>query len=335
MSEKTRNLIVGVTGLVGLAGVVFLLLLFGYAPAWLERGYEVRVKLSNASGLTTDSRVRLSGIDVGRVVDVYLNEPSRRGVEVVALIRHEVLIPLNVRVRAESPLIGGSPSLSIEIDDAPDPGKQSDETFPTDDTAMIEGESLSIVSQFAGELEAAIREPTQQVSRIADDFARLTDAWSKVGDNLNRLTSVVTTQQVDDGQAMGNLTTVLARADQRFKELRAVTKGLDRWVNNEKFYTDATATVAEARKLMQRFNDGIDRLEKRYIAVADDLAGVLGSVHAMINTAASTKGTVGKLISDPALYNNLNDTVQRLEVALDEFRLLIQKWKAEGLPVQF
>ena len=106
MSEKKVNFIVGVTAIVGLAGMMFLLLMFGHVPSWMESGYEVIVRIDNASGLTQDSRVRLSGIDIGRVTLVRLRGGAQQGVEAVTLIKEDVRVPAGVRVRAESPLLG-------------------------------------------------------------------------------------------------------------------------------------------------------------------------------------------------------------------------------------
>ena len=77
------------------------------------------------------------------------------------------------------------------------------------------------------------------------------------------------------------------------------------------------------------------QLAQRYAGVADDLVGVIGSARAVIDKARTGSGTIGKLFHDPSLYENLNDTVDRVQQSLDEFRLLVQKWKAEGMPVQF
>ena len=86
MTERSRNVAVGLTAIAGLAGVCVLFLLFGYVPAWLEDGYDLRVRLTTASGLTEGSRVKLSGIDIGRVVGVSLEPPPQKGVIVTTLI---------------------------------------------------------------------------------------------------------------------------------------------------------------------------------------------------------------------------------------------------------
>ena len=354
MKEQTRNTIVGLTAVVGIVGFLGLMLLFGYLPTWLERGYEVRVSLANASGLTDGSRVKLSGIDIGRVIRVDLQQPSRPGVVVTTLIREDVLVPRAVRVEAESPLLGGSPTLAFDVSKLTP--EQTADLLPTDGTAEIEGEALTLVSQFAGELQAAITEPTQQFQqmverfdKIGDSFERLSEEWRQVGSNLNQLTDARGVEDVDSGQVTGNLTTVLARTDQRLAEIHGIIQGVDRWVNNPELSENVQAAVVNVRDLTERFKQSVDgadgliaesrlhldRLTKRYIAVADDVSAAVGSLRQAIDKTHTTNGTIGKLLNDHTLYDNLNDSFKRLQKAMTEFQLLIQKWKEEGLPIQF
>ncbi len=333
MTEKTRNIIVGITALCGLAGVMFLLLLFGYAPEWLEGGYEVRVHLDNASGLTQGSRVRLSGIDVGRVTQVNLRDQLQHGVEVVTLIHDGVRIPAGVHVKADSPLLGGNPSLALEVGHLD--RQEMQQLLPTDGHAVIRGQSLTLVSQFTGELQAAIEEPAQRFEQMADRFDLLSQEWTVVGQNLNRLIEHRSIERVDAGLTSGNLTTVLDRTDQRLREIKQLLEALSQWANNTQLREDVASTIANANQVVQKLSDGIEALEGRYVAVADGLSGAIGSIRQILNQATDGAGSVGKLFYDPSLYDNLNDSAQRLETALDEFRLMVQKWKAEGLPVQF
>lgn len=314
-------------------GGLCLLLLFGYVPAWLEQGYEVRVRLSNASGLTEGSRVRLSGIDVGRVTSVTLRNSLEQDVEVVTLVRKDVRVPQGVRVSAESPLLGGNPSLAFDVKLIT--GQQVHKWLPADGTAVIQGESLTLVSQFAGELEAAIHEPAKQFEKLAQRFTDLSEQWTLVGKNLNQMLEMRSADQVDSQQTAANITTLIARADARFGELEAVIAGLDHWVNDTQLQDNVRTTADNARRLTQQAQESLLRLEKRYVAVADDLAGVIGSARVLTDRARTGQGSIGKLFNESNLYDNVNDSVQRMQKAIDEFRLLVQKWKAEGLPVQF
>ncbi|MDP6059398.1 MAG: MlaD family protein, partial [Pirellulaceae bacterium] len=133
MSERIRNIIVGITMLLGIVGVAVMMLLFGYAPAWLDRGYSVTIQMNSASGLAVGSRVRMSGTDVGRVTSVRLAEPPNWGVVLEAMIKHDVRLPEGVRVSVESSILGGSPALTFEI-----PPQRDGAMLPTDGRGRIE-----------------------------------------------------------------------------------------------------------------------------------------------------------------------------------------------------
>ncbi len=347
MTDRIRHLAVGMTAIGGLGGIFFLLILFGSVPAWLESGYEVHVRLANASGLTPDSRVKLNGIDIGRVIGVRLDDPPRLNTVITALIREDVHVPLGVRVQAQSPLLGGNPTLAFKIERIA-PGTEG-KNLPIDGSAVIEGEALTMVSQFAGEMQAALSEPTAMLKRVTKDFQRLSEEWTLVGANINRLIEHRTAAQVDSGSAAANLSSVLARADQDLTELRKLIDGLNRWVGDTELWDEVHATVASVRQTSEKIGDGadqttvlidqtrlnLDRLTARYTAVADEAAGLITLLRPAIEKVRDGDGTVGKLLHDPALYNRLNDAAERLEQVLVEGRLLIQKWSAEGLGVQF
>ena len=62
---------------------------------------------------------------------------------------------------------------------------------------------------------------------------------------------------------------------------------------------------------------------------------LLRSLQSVAEKADRGDGSIGKVLNDPALYNNLNDALERMKQALKELQLLIQKWKKEGVPVDF
>ena len=54
----------------------------------------------------------------------------------------------------------------------------------------------------------------------------------------------------------------------------------------------------------------------------------------LVAKADTKDSTIGMLLSDPQLYHNLSDSAERIKLMTDEARLLIEKWKAEGLPIR-
>jgi phospholipid/cholesterol/gamma-HCH transport system substrate-binding protein len=332
MKESTISTIVGATTLAGLIGLAYLLTAVGGLSKAFESGYRVTIELPTAGGLHENSRVIYNGIDVGRIESVRFQDPPKVGVVAVALITNQqVQLPDDVKVTARFPsLLGGSAVADIGRETGPVTGH-----LPTDNSAVIMGEPAVDFSLIAEELRNALGGPMQEFQRISDNFDALSKEWKLVGENINQLVEMRSTNAVDDGEAIGNLATVLARADTRLVELRQAIDGINQYVNDEELRDDVRTAAANARSVSQRANDSLDTLRTRYVAVADDLSAAVQSMQMLADTTLEGGGTFGKMVSDPALYENLNDASERLKAAIDDVRLLVEKWKAEGLPVQF
>lgn len=332
MDERRRNIVVGLTTVAGVIGLVALLMLFGYLPGFLERGYLIRVELPRAAGIHPDSRVRYSGIDIGSVESVRLQEPPETGVVVTARINPGVRIPRQARASVVSQLLGGGASLDFSLVEPLPPDAQY---LPTDNTAIVDGDIPDLASTLAQELRDALEEPVANLERVSTQFEQLSREWTQVGANVNRLLEARDPAAVDAGEMAGNVATIVARLDQRLAELRTVLAGVNAYVADEQLRDDIRQTAANAREITASVDQNLETLVEHYVAVADDLSQTLAMMRATVEQARQPDGTLGKLLADPQLYNNLNDAAQRLQQAIDEARLLVEKWKSEGLPVQF
>jgi phospholipid/cholesterol/gamma-HCH transport system substrate-binding protein len=361
MTEKMRNVAVGFTAVVALVGAGVILMLFGYVPALLEGGYELRVKMSNAGGLAPGSAVHLSGIEIGRIKTIRLLEAPPGAVVAVAQIKAGVRIPEGVRARTESTLLGGTFTLALDASHLPPESQPA--YLATNGTAAITAETATLASniqgtlartevrfeQLANDFAKASVQLTNDFSDVTKAFRDLSTQWTAVGKNVNTLIEPRTPEQVDAGQAAGNLSSTMARVDQRLKGLQETIDGINKWVNDAQMHEDVRQSVANTRKLTEKAaataerlqetvdNAGknVDRLTTRYLAVADDLSGAVLSMRKTIDLAREGDGTLGKFLRDPRLYDNLNDSAQRLSESIIEFKTLLQKIKKEGLPVQF
>lgn len=323
MTERTRNFWVGVTSLFGILGLAFMLLLFGYVPDLIRGGYSITVELPSASGLHEGGIVTFRGIEVGQVKSVQLNQPPDPGVLATLNINEDIRLPANVYAVLEGSVFGTSARLALHADGWND-NDGPPQTLATDGSAVITGTSASAAQTF---------------DQLSLQLTRLTDEWVEVGANLNALIEPRNADAVDAGDVLGNASTVLARLDKRLAELEEVMAGVDRYVNDPQMYADFQAAAANARQLTGKLNEqlpeDIAALRTRYLALADDLNAAITTLRQSLDATRRGDNTVGKLLTDPTLYDNMNDSFERLQTALDELRLLLEKWKAEGLPVQF
>lgn len=337
MNESQRNIIVGLTAFAALVGLAGLLVLFGYVPSYMKTGYEVRVMLNHAGGLHADSGVTLSGISIGQVTSVQLT-PDRSGVIVTALIEPEYRIPAGASVRVSAPVFGGGATIDFAAR-KPDPQAADEVAYlPTDGSAVVDGK---VISSYA------------QLERLSEKIEQVALEWSGVGTRVKELIAPRDPAQVDAGDIDANLSTVLVRVDSRLSEIEDIVEGIRRYTDDQQMYEDVRQTVSNSRQVAERvtghvetvaqrvdqvsetMNEAVTTLRNRYVAAANDLTKAVDSTRKLIDKVRDGKGTAGKLVNDPALYDNLDDAGKRLQKAIDELRLLAEKWKAEGVPIQF
>ncbi len=359
MTDRIRNIMVGVTTLAAMACVAILLLLFGYVPAFISPGYTVHAHLPHSQGINDASRVWLYGIDVGHVEAIDLAPFPERGVKLTMRLRKDVNVPLGTRVIINTPLLGGTASISLDTSSV-DTTKPV-EYLPTDGSAELHPEpaSAGLESRVAQELRAALETAAgnlqKELSTRLDKYDalivkvdELSTEWTHVARNINQITSPRSPESVDKGEQPGNLASAATRMDDRIKELQASIASINQWAGDEKLREDIQVAAANARKISEKLDasvtqinevtagakEQIDRLTTRFVASADDLSAAIKSMNQTLADIREGKGTTGKLITDPALYNNLNDTVQRMGKAADEFKLMIEKMRKEGIPLQ-
>lgn len=325
-------MLTGIVTLGALLGLAWLIYVFGEVPAWFSGHYPVKVRLADAAGLGPGSRIYLNGLDIGKVESLRLMDDPSQGVEAVAFIRPQYRIPTRCEVRVISSVFGGSSRLDITI--PPPPEDRSADTaaqhLPTDGSAVLRADTES----FTERLESAFAQRFDKFDMIADQIGDLSDEYLAVGKKINALLEPRTPEQVDTG-VPANLTSVLARADADLAEMRKAIDAINKLVADEKLQTDIRATVANTRKLTENADKQLAKLTTRYVGLADDLSKTIKQVDGLIAEARTGQGTLGKLIGDPKLYDALTDAANRLSDALTEAKLLIEKWKAEGVPIQY
>ncbi|QNN23946.1 MCE family protein [Planctomycetales bacterium ZRK34] len=340
MKERTRNTIVGFTALAGLIAVAWMAFMFGELEEWTADTYPVTVELNNATGITAGSRIKLSGIDVGFVEALDFADGTATRVVMNCRIDSKYDIPANATVTSTGSLLGGASTLAITpaMDEQGNVIPSDGKHVPRDGSGNIKGTVVSMSQQFteiARDLRDQLRPQLKNFGKVSERIIALADEYKAVGEKLNAMLEKRSIADVDAGKVDANFTTVVARVDSRLAELRETLDRINKVVGDEKLLGDIRATATNARELTADARTKLDALTTRYVALADDLSKSLSSMDKLLVDARTGKGTLGRVMQDPALYNNLTDAAARLNEALKQAQLLIEKWKAEGLPVQF
>jgi hypothetical protein len=98
---------------------------------------------------------------------------------------------------------------------------------------------------------------------------------------------------------------------------------------------DATLSANRIGALADSLAADAASLRASALPVLDRASGTLQELEQVLIAARSGKGTMGRLMQDPALYEGLSDAAKRLDDALIKLNLLLDKIRAEGLGVEF
>ena len=293
MKETTRNFVIGIVAILGVAGFAFLLLLFGNLTTSLRQKYDVTVQANQAMGVRLGSQVTLVGVPIGEVKAVTVVIDSENPVQIILNIEGSIDIPAGVEATVSTSLIGGTARLDFSI---PIGYTTGGATLPHDGNAIV-------TAKFEG-LE-------ERLSRT--------------------------------------LSEKLAGLDLAMRRIDELGKDAQKWLGDEQMLADAKSAVAKANDLIDATSSTVMALTKTANSlqgnanallasvqpVFDQLSKTLAQVELLTKQAQDGKGTVGQLMSNPDLYNSLNDSAQRLKSTLGEVELLMKKVRAEGLGVKF
>lgn len=342
MREVTRNFLVGITSMAALVGLAVLLLLFGELDQFVESRYQVTLKINDAAGLHDGSEVLLDGVRVGTVSKAVLSSDPQYPVLVAMMIEQSVRIPESVSPHIDVALIAGGAVLQLQTSPPP-PGSQLT-YLSTDGSASITGRYRPYLAELTEQLDQRM----QPLVKALEDFQRLADTYVTLGKNLNELVQPQTPQDLAKGE-MPNLRTAVAKLNAAMDDAQAALSLAKQWLGDDQLRADAKGAVQKANVLIDRATAAVDRFTKladglgadaqdlvhRLMPVADELGATLEEIRRVMLAASTGKGTIAQLLNNPDLYNALNDSAQRLDAALIEARLLIEKIKSEGLPIRY
>jgi phospholipid/cholesterol/gamma-HCH transport system substrate-binding protein len=340
MTDRTRNIALGLTTLIALLGLGWLLMAFGELAITGPDRYTLLLRVADAGGVTGTSEVTLNGVSVGRIVAAATDVDPRRGVILTLAIDRAVRIPTDVGVRIQQDFLG-STRLALVAHPA------------------SEGTELSYFEPGAefrrdvrGQIESLTAQLTARMDEIADaaaSFKELSETYVRVGERLEAVLLPRTPEDVDAGAGPANLPSTLARLD-------TAIASANQWLGDESLRTDAQSTVTSARSLLEKASTAVDAwttaaqsLDSRtadlstraadtmasFTRSTEELNAMLTQARTVMRSIADGQGTLGQLATNPDLYKSLNDAAMQLEEALRDARLLIEKFRVEGVPIQF
>ncbi len=250
------------------------------------------VKYDNVDGLAIAAPVTISGLPVGSVKKITLQEAT--GKLVVELqIKSNFPISKSSTAQMYSPSALGGKQIAI---------------IPNllDKSSAVSGDYLKSAEK-QGITDALI----SQVGPVKDKL-------EKVLDNAN--TMLVNVNQVLDKDTKANLQSSLDNLNQTLAQFKQASIQVNELLTDNK--SKISSTISNIDKVAANFSKISDSLSKVNISqTVKKLENTLASVDKIMLDLQSGKGSMGKIFKDETLYNNFSKTAKELGLLLQDVRL--------------
>ena len=334
MNDRVMQFRVGVMVLATAIIAGILIVLFGDLPSLVQATYPLKMDFADARGVSQGTPVRKNGILVGRVATVTLNE--RGGVTVVADVDSYVPIYKDEQPRIATTLLGDAEIQLV-------PGRIVPPRQRIAPNEVLQGavsrdpfEAFATLEPKLGTALESLTEASESVAKLSANLDRLLlgedDTFSKMVQKTEKALDAFSL-------AMDNINDVMGDANAR-ANLKETLNGLPAVMNDLRTTVQGIGTTVDTADRNLRNLEGLTRpLGERgegMVAQVDKTIGRLDEVlqQATFFTRAlnESEGTLGKLVRDPKVYDdlaqaaaNVNNLTRELRPIVDDVRVFTDK----------
>lgn len=252
------------------------------------------VEYNSIQGLNEASLVTINGLQVGRVSKIKFNEnPEKRGGLLVRFtLENDFVFSKQSIVRIYSPSPLGGSNLAIL------PSYEGDNAMSGD---TLTGEIESSLFTSIGERLDPIQQKLDQVLEGADSL-------------------LVGLNQVLDKKSRKSLNRSILGLEYTVSDVRKTLKGVNTILEDNQ--DNLAATLTNAKTITDNFSQvSKDLAEANLSETIKEFETTLANVNGLLANMKDGKGTLGKLITDDKMYNNLTNASKEMEELLREMKL--------------
>lgn len=317
MNERKMQFRLGVLVVTVILILAIMVLALG-RPETFKRGYPVRVMFTNAGGVMEGTPVRNSGILIGRVSGVDLAEDGG-AIVTVKMDEDRKLLP-NQTFRIAFTSVLGDVQLEVVREKKPEDVKT---TIAADGKTILVGKPALDPMQQIGSLQTKLSQAIDVITVTGthlDEFICKTDKLidrnesniNKFFDELNGTVDTIRTtfENLNDivgdeksrqnfKSALDGMPQLIENSQEAILQMNRTFAKVDENLENLKCFTEPLGE--RGPRLVDNIDDGLENLKV--------LTARLSHLAAMID---NTEGTLGQLIHDDSLYQNLNQASKNI-----------------------
>lgn len=284
------------TGILVVAGLLLIVFTFNYLKGQnlLDSSRKVYAMYDNVEGLATSSPVTINGHTIGKVQKIELDKDSegKLKVKVLLLIEDEFEFSKNSKAQLyDTSLIGGKAIAILPASDGEN-AKSGD---------VLQGIQKASLTESLGQTLTPLQAKLQTVMTSADSLIT----------NIN---------EVFDEKTKTNLQTAIGELGSTISSFKTLSNSLNGLVADNKANLDKTLTNLDS--ISTDLSKVSSSLSKADLAkVINDFDAAIVNLDNILAKVEKGEGTIGKLMTDEELYNNLEGATRELEELLKDIKL--------------
>ena len=283
------------TSILVIAGIVLFIFGFNYLKGQnlLDSSRTFYAVYDNVEGLTPSMPVTINGLIVGKIIDINFKDDNSGKLLVKLLVDSDFQFSKNSKAELyETGLIGGK---AIAI-------------VPAFDNA----ENAKSDSYLEGSVKAGLSElVNQKLTPLQGKIENMMVSADSLLNNLN---------QVFDAQTKANLKKSIASLSSTIESFKSTSLSLNQTIKNNQDKIDNVLTNAD--KLtgdLAKITNTISESDLK--KTISNLETTLQNFDKIIANLEKGEGSMGKLLKDEALYNNLKGASKEMEELLEDIKL--------------
>ena len=261
---------------------------------------------NSTSGIQEAAPVSINGLNIGKVTDIrFLNENSSK-ILIELTVYDPIFIPSNSVARIFSLDLLGTKNIEIEFGNSLNPALDGD---------TLKGSMQMSISEEVNKQVAPIKEKAENLLASLDTMVTVIQSVfnSETRKSLNASFLSIQTTLSNLESTSYNLDTLVYGQRKRLERIL---------FNIESITANFRKNDANISNLLTNFSLISDTLARANIAgTLTNLNNVLVSVAAITEKIDKGEGSVGLLINDQKLYNNLNSSAAELNALIEDMKL--------------
>ncbi|MDX1931004.1 MAG: MlaD family protein [Capsulimonadales bacterium] len=332
MNKQTiQNLLVGITALVSIAALIFVIL---FLRGKLNNDKIIKVVFTDVMGVKPGQEVGMAGVQIGQIDAIRLT-PDHRA-ELTLGIRRQFDIPRGSRFLITTKVLGNTGNVEVIPPAQPTGGPIAEgETvkgesrrpvdFALEESAKTLAESRALIRQgqeLVATLNAFVGDPRRQrnLDRLIASSANLTE---RLNTRLDRTLANTTVLTENLRRLSEQLPEIKMQVDVLLADLRATSasgkraaQGVEGLTGDARLLTQSlTGTVNENRKTLSSLLESAEEAAGSVAALTNEVKGLVGDKairENLVTTTDNIEAATANLVAISAKFDTAADNLQKL-----------------------